>query len=126
MRRAYLDNIDVFALTLPITGSNFKVSPWVQYAMIGKNGLRGMDPATGPREPAFYAPRAGLMPILGSGMSYSQTFEGPNLLQSDRPYGDGIWAGITSQFNWDPWELAFDFSYGSVDMGKIKNWLLTS
>ena len=120
--QGYLDNIDVFALTLPVTGPNFKVSPWVQYAMIGKNGLRGINPATGPRESAFYAPRGGLMPILGSGLGYSATFEGANLVQSDRPYGDGIWAGVTSQFNWDPWELALEFTYGSVDMGKVKNY----
>ena len=35
----YLDNLDVFALVLPVQAEGLKVSPWGMYALIGENSL---------------------------------------------------------------------------------------
>ena len=32
----HLDNMDVFALSLPVRGERFKINPWAMYAMIGQ------------------------------------------------------------------------------------------
>ena len=43
----YLDNIDLFAVTLPLNFDGVSVTPWVMYGMMGKNALTtGWDPST--------------------------------------------------------------------------------
>ena len=39
----YLDNLDAFVLTLPVTFDMGKVTPWVMYAAIGPNAFKGYD-----------------------------------------------------------------------------------
>ena len=70
----YLDNLDIFALVLPVKAEGLKVSPWGMYALIGENSLRGINVYAAQRGPAIYAPRGGLMPILAATMNYFQTF----------------------------------------------------
>ncbi len=54
----HLDNLDVFALSVPIRGNRFRVNPWFMYAMIGKYSLTNL---TASPEPAQVVPRGGLM-----------------------------------------------------------------
>ena len=42
-RNNYLDNMDVFALLVPLTFDGVKVTPWVSYAALGPNAFRGLD-----------------------------------------------------------------------------------
>ncbi|ATD81536.1 MULTISPECIES: outer membrane homotrimeric porin [Desulfovibrio] len=120
----YLDNLDIFALVLPVKAEGLKVSPWGMYALIGENSLRGINDYAGQREPAIYAPRGGLMPILGSGMNYFQTFE-KNYRNANNTWGNGWWGGITVNLSqWEPWDIAFDATYGYVDMGELQNYNL--
>ena len=86
------------------------------YTLIGQNSLRGLNNNTAQREPSIYAPRGGLMPVLGSGGTYLSTFE-KNFRQPGNTWGNGYWGGLTTQFSlWDPFSIAAEFSYGQVDM----------
>lgn len=115
---AYLDNMDVFALTLPMRAGNLQVTPWGMYALIGKYSLSGLKVTN---EPAIVAPRGGLMPILGNNTTYPG-FQGQWLSGLDRAWGEGIWAGITTAYTFDDTLLAADFVYGGVNMGTIANY----
>lgn len=118
----YLDNLDVFALVLPIKAEGLKVSPWGMYALIGENSLRGINDNTSQREPAIYAPRGGLMPVLGSGMNYYQTFE-KTYRNANNTWGNGWWGGMTVNLTQlEPWDLAVEGTYGRVDMGELKDY----
>jgi len=43
-QKNYLDNLDLFALTLPITGNGMKITPWGMYGLIGQNSLGASTP----------------------------------------------------------------------------------
>ena len=114
----HLDNLDVFALSVPFRTDRLKINPWVMYAMIGKYSLSGLS-STG--EPAIVVPRGGLMPVMGGG-SYVNGFQ-PFVKGLDRAWGDGIWAGMCGEFFiTDNFRLAFEGAYGSVNMGEVKNY----
>ena len=121
-QQGYLDNLDAFGLSVPITNSSMKITPWAMYTLIGQNSLRGLNNNTAQREPSIYAPRGGLMPVLGSGGTYLSTFE-KNFRQPGNTWGNGYWGGLTTQFSlWDPFSIAAEFSYGQVDMGQLHNY----
>lgn len=62
--------MDLLSLIVPIKTDVMKVSPWGMFGFMGTKSLmgniKGGDPAT-------WAPRAGLYPILGSGYTF-ETF----------------------------------------------------
>ena len=114
----HLDNMDVFALSLPVTWDKVKVNPWVMYALIGKYSLSGLSIDN---EPAIVAPRGGLMPVLGSN-NYA-SFQKPWLPGLDRAWGDGFWFGSTIEIEpVDDLKIFLEGSYGSVTMGEIRNY----
>lgn len=115
---SYLDNMDVFALILPLHAGDLKITPWAMYSMIGKYSLSGLKITN---EPAIVAPRGGLMPVLGGAGIYP-SFQNQWLAGLNRAYGDGIWAGISASYAIGNTLLASEFIYGSVDMGKIANY----
>ena len=39
----YLDNLDLFMLSMPLSFDGVDVTPWVMYGMRGKNALRGLE-----------------------------------------------------------------------------------
>ena len=116
-----IDNLDTFALSLPISGNTFKITPYAMYALIGKYSLSGLDASQG--DSGMVAPRGGLMPVLGSGNYYRTYFERNGLVRLDRDWGDGIWAGLVGDINLtDNLRLGFEGAYGSVNMGEVKNY----
>ncbi|WP_022660046.1 outer membrane homotrimeric porin [Desulfovibrio desulfuricans] len=121
-QKNYLDNLDLLALTLPITGNGMKITPWGMYGLIGENSLRGINNNTEQREPAIYAPRGGLMPVLGSGGNYVSTFE-KKYRNANNTWGNGFWGGLTSDITaFEPFDIAAEFTYGRVDMGELKDY----
>lgn len=115
----HLDNMDVFALSLPVRGERFKINPWAMYAMIGQYSLSGLSVST---EPAIVAPRGGLMPVLGDGGTYSG-FQSAWLSGLDRAWGGGIWLGMTAEFLLtDDLKLSMEGTYGAVDLGEVSNY----
>ena len=119
-RSKTLDNLDVFALSVPITTQGLKINPWVIGALIGQNSLKSL-PSGGPG--AMYAPRGGLTPILGSGGTFASTFDKGRRWHTDTDWGGGGWGGLTAEIKtFAPWEFAIEGAYGEVDMGEIKHY----
>mgnify|MGYP002167245558 CR=1 FL=1 len=93
----YMDNMDMFAVLLPLSFDGVKVTPWVMYAAMGP-GMFG----DGKYGSAWSRASTGMV----SG------FQGTDWNDS---YGNAFWAGITGEVTyWDPFRIAWDFSYGNV------------
>ena len=118
-RPNYLDNIDLFALTLPLTFDGVKVTPWVMYGMMGKNALRnyGAPAAAGGWGTADGFLDASLLSYY-SGFNTGFT---PNAAwNTSKHYGSLFWAGLPVAITaFDPLNIEFDINYGYVEaMGR--------
>ena len=142
-RTGFMDNMDAFALLVPITLDGAKITPWGMYATIGPNTFRSGDVNThrsyddamvdgrapdyfgnlALSGPSAYASR-GLFPVAGS---RHKDFS-PAASKLNNP-GNGWWGGITGDITaFDPFRFAFDFTYGSIewqDNGRLnrQGWL---
>ena len=96
----YMDNMDMFAVLLPLTFDGVKVTPWVMYAAMGP----GMFDNLGEKDPGNAWGRASTGMISGfKGTDWNDT------------YGNAFWAGITGEVTyWDPFRIAWDVNYGSA------------
>ena len=95
----YMDNMDMFAVLLPLTFDGVKVTPWVMYAAMGPGMFGDVDSKFGS---AWTRASRGLQ----SG------FNGTDPLDS---YGNAFWAGVTGEVTyWDPFRIAWDVNYGSA------------
>ena len=95
----YMDNMDMFAVLLPLTFDGVKVTPWVMYAAMGPGMFGDVDSKFGS---AWTRASRGLQ----SG------FYGTDPLDS---YGNAFWAGVTGEVTyWDPFRIAWDVNYGSA------------
>ena len=114
-RTNYMDNMDVFALLMPLTFDGVKVTPWVMYSAIGPNTFRG----AGYSKNNYFGsvsgtsnayPAAGMLPV-GGALHKS----GANSTKAMGSYGNAVWAGLTGEVTaFDPFRIAWDFNYGSV------------
>lgn len=102
----YSDAMDFTGITLPLKFDGVKVTPWAMYGAIGRDSLEG----------------------AGSGYGASQVALGERLLPVGTNYGHGVdrhgdawWVGVASELTYfDPFRVALDAAYGSVDMGSYK------
>ena len=100
----YMDNMDMFAVLLPLTFDGVKVTPWVMYAALGPGMFdhENQNPNWGGYGSAWTRASRGL----------TSGFTGFDKLDS---YGNAFWAGITGEVTyWDPFRIAWDVNYGSV------------
>ncbi len=105
----YLDNVDMFGLSMPMTFTGFKLNPWVMYTAVGANTFRG-DPASRTSDL-----EQGLLPVTGVPADFGDASNSGWRLDS---YGDVWHAGLTGQFRFDsPFTFAFDFNYGNASFG---------
>lgn len=118
-QNGYMDNMDLFVLTLPIRGDKFKVTPWFIGGAMGPNTGRTVD-ANG--NISFANPSAGGQAIDGFGMKDGLA---PAAFSSSRAnvwpdqYASMFWGGVTGQFDFlSPVRLKADFAYGAVDYGR--------
>ncbi|MGE9984514.1 outer membrane homotrimeric porin [Desulfovibrio sp. SGI.169] len=123
---SYMDNMDAFALLVPLSFDGVKVTPWGMYAAIGPNTFRnGENFRNGPWGAGSYA-KAGLFPAMGALHKDGTSANGARKLSS---YADAWWAGLTGEVTaFDPFRFAWDFNYGSVtwdDDGRLnrQGWL---
>lgn len=99
----YLDNVDLFGLTVPLTFDGFRVTPWAMIGMVGSNaGRSGAN---------YYDAGwlAGLSPAayLNDGKDNSHA------------YGTAFWAGLTGEVTAvDPFRIAWSFNYGTFSSGE--------
>ena len=102
-RDNYMDNMDMFAVLLPLTFDGVKVTPWVMYAAMGP----GMYDLNDKGKLVSYGNAWGR---AGAGMVSG--FHGSDKWDT---YGNAFWAGVTGEVTlWDPFRIAWDVNYGSA------------
>ena len=95
----YMDNMDMFAVLLPLTFDGVKVTPWVMYAAMGPGMFDNLE-----KDPGNAWGRASAGMVSG--------FQGTDWNDS---YGNAFWAGVTGEVTyWDPFRIAWDVNYGSA------------
>ena len=144
-RANYMDNMDMFALLVPLTFDGAKVTPWGMYSAIGPNTFR--DATTGKNTDGSWKAatdnafgnfvgadrklvQTGLFPVGGA---RHRNFDPADNIASRKltSYGNAWWGGLSTEITiWDPFRLAFDFEYGSVtwdDDGRLnrQGWFAT-
>jgi hypothetical protein len=138
----YMDNVDAFALVLPLRFDGINITPWGMYAGLGPNfnatgtsAARvnaGMLPLGGARHkngdlarhriastytPTFNAD--GTVALDDNGdpiVTETKNYEDDNPLDRFSSYGNAFWVGLTGEVTaLDPFRIAWDVNYGSVD-----------
>ncbi len=115
----FLDNMDLFLLSLPIKGENWSVNPWFMIGAYGDNldnsivhsntgntsgmAISGMFPTAGRFGAAAFA--GGSNPSGGPGSAWHDNSD---------PYTVMWFAGIPMSYQMDAWNFELDFNYGSV------------
>lgn len=98
----YLDNIDLIALSVPLTFDGIAVTPWVMYGVIGENALRATD---GDGE---YVGPTDLM-------SVGDPHDLPGFHKSGNANTSAFWGGIATALTlWEPLNIELDLNYGYV------------
>lgn len=119
----FMDNFDLVGLTLPLSYSGVKVTPWIMGGAMGPNTVRN-DKEVGAGNTISIANhnplqgvdgrqiQDGLLPAaFSSGRSVSSLF--------NSEYSSLFWGGITTDITTlSPWRFVGDFIYGSVDYGR--------
>ena len=103
------DAMDFIGLTVPLTFDGVKVTPWAMYGAIGRDSFDGAGSASGyGASETILAER--MLPIGA-----------PALLGADIDrHGNAWWVGVASELTYfDPFRVALDAAYGSVDMGTV-------
>ena len=105
----YMDNMDMFAVLLPLTFDGVKVTPWVMYAALGP-GMFDHEKMHDPDGDYPYGSYGSAWTRASRGLTSG--FTGFDKLDS---YGNAFWAGITGEVTyWDSFRIAWDVNYGSV------------
>ncbi len=96
----YMDNIDLIALSVPMTFDGFKVTPWIMYGIIGENALKPDYKSKSTPDSLF-------------ALAYPNVANGLHLTTG---YGSAFWGGLAAQISAaDPLNIEFDFNYGYVE-----------
>ena len=105
----YLDNMDLFALMLPLKFDGVELTPWAMYGMQGKNA-RFNEGGVGTADGALDVTLPGYLP----GMNEF------SLGKTGKAYGSMFWAGLPVAITaFDPLNIEFDINYGYVEaMGR--------
>ncbi len=102
----YMDNVDLFALLLPLSFDGVKVTPWGMLGFIGPNAFRTSD-ADDYYGNAYGRFSNGTMPAVWANKQYKKDY--------NDNYATGFWAGLTGEVTmWDPFRLAWDLNYGGI------------
>ena len=110
-QKNYLDNMDLFALMLPLKFDGVELTPWAMYGMQGKN-TRFNEGEVETADGALNMTLPGYLP----GMNF-----GPGGLgKTSKAYGSMFWAGLPVAITaFDPLNIEFDINYGYVEaMGR--------
>ena len=106
-QKNYLDNMDLFALMLPLKFDGVELTPWAMYGMQGKN-TRFNEGEVETADGALSVTLPGYLP----GMNF-----GPGGLgKTSKAYGSMFWAGLPVAITaFDPLNIEFDINYGYVE-----------
>ena len=103
----YLDNLDLIALSVPITFDGIEVTPWVMYGIVGQNVGR----AGTVEEDEFGDP------YLSEYVGPTDLFSSPDVSTANRRQANtsAFWAGLPIKLSlWDPLNIEVDLNYGYV------------
>jgi hypothetical protein len=119
-RNNYLDNLDLFMLSVPLSFDGAEVTPWAMYGMRGKNALRGLA-AMDKEEP--WETSDGSLGLTLPGLTPGFNYANSNPLNSSttgKQYGSLFWAGLPVAITaFDPLNIEFDVNYGYAEaMGR--------
>lgn len=115
----YLDNMDLFALMLPLHFEGVDVTPWVMYGIRGRNtGASGVYGAIWDGRPDV-----SMTPYLGAQTDNASGLNVTAYGRTTKAYGNMFWAGLPVVLKaFDPWNIEFDINYGYVEgMGRFRN-----
>jgi hypothetical protein len=99
------NELDAFGLAVPLKFEGVEITPWGQYAVIGRDFSEGYEGATSFNHFKNLFPRW-------------VDLEGGNTVFGDGQ-GSGFWLGLTGDITlFDPFRFAWDFNYGRVDLGR--------
>ncbi len=84
----YLDNMDMFLLSLPVAYDNFSINPWIAYGMIGRNTAGELGTA---------------MPVGFDSAVHNQS-----------AYGEIWYVGLPMTYAMDNWNFELDLNYGAA------------
>lgn len=114
----YLDNMDLFGISIPVTVDGLRVTPWTLLGVQGRNANKFSaywNNGLGDGSPAVT-----LSPYLnrlggGNGLNVQ------SLGNTSKAYGKMFWAGLPIKFTaYAPWNFEMDINYGYVEgMGRF-------
>ena len=103
----FLDNVDLIALSVPITFDGIEVTPWVMYGIIGQNAGRSYEDDGG--ENVYTGPSDLFSVNFGLADGDRIDFERRHANTS------AFWAGLPFKLSlWDPLNIEVDLNYGYV------------
>ena len=104
----FLDNMDLFALMVPVKLDGFEITPWAMYGAAGKNTLTDLGSTADGNLPFTTRPYFG-----------TPNNEWP-IGKTSKAYGSMFWAGLPFAITaWDPLNIEVDINYGYVEaMGR--------
>lgn len=109
----YLDNADIFGLTLPLRFDGFRLTPWAMLGTFGRNAFRTHNTAN---TASWYYGNDG---STDYGLGLSPSAYADDGKENVFPHATAFWAGLTGEFTAaDPFRLAWSFNYGAVDTGE--------
>lgn len=114
-RANYLDNADLFGLTLPLRFEGFRLTPWAMVGAFGANAFRTHNRTN--TASWYYGNAEGTGTDYGLGLS-------PSAYANDGrenvfAFATAFWAGLTGELTAaDPFRLAWSFNYGTVNTGE--------
>ena len=121
----YLDNLDMFFLSLPLEFDGVSATPWAMYGLIGKNAIDGYHDVHRDDgkayEPNNWTGTNGTLNHSLYSLYPGFNLNGTRWLGDTRKaYGSSFWVGLPLKLTlWDPLNIEFDFNYGYVEgMGR--------
>ena len=104
----FLDNVDLFALTLPLTFEGVEVTPFVMFGIIGAQSNRTWNADAGAWE---YGDMVG---VTTSGYESGRWKNADNFVnRTSSAYSTAFWGGLPVKLTlWDPLNIEFEFNYG--------------
>ena len=104
----YLDNLDLIALSVPITFDGIEVTPWVMYGIVGQNVGRAGEWVEEDGEPR---------PYFDGYTGPTDLFATADVSKANRRHANtsAFWAGLPIKLSlWDPLNIEIDLNYGYV------------
>lgn len=117
-RANYLDNLDLFALMVPVTLDGFSITPWAMLGMKGANSMEGIDKWQGRSDDETFGTSDGNLHY--SLYPYPGLAGRDNIGGTSKGYGTLFWAGLPFSITaFDPLNIEVDLNYGySEAMGR--------